>query len=143
MNLPVDEYDIAEAYNLLFLFENELRRLIAHRFNQHSGWWKKGVPNDIYDRVRDENGKRIKGSELLNSITLGDLFKIVKFGDNWEQLFKNVFYSRNLLVARETIILPVRNRIAHTDRDLSLGLIKEYVIAAKNMVNQMQPFLPK
>ena len=143
INLRVEDYDITEAYNLLYLFENELRRLITYQFNQRSGWWKKGIPNDIFDKVAKENNERVKGTELLNQITLGELFKVIRYGDNWEQVFEIIFYSLELLKARESIILPVRNRIAHTDRNLSIDLIREYVIAAKNMIKQMQPFLPE
>ena len=143
MNLSVEEYDIAEAYSLLYLFENELRRLIAYQFNQRTGWWKKGIPSDIFDKVAKENNERIKGAELLNRITLGELFKIIRYGDNWEQIFESVFYSSELLKAREHVITQVRNRIAHTDRDLSIDSIKEFVIAVKNMIKQMQPFLPE
>ncbi len=143
MELSVEEYDITEAFNLLFLFENELRRLIAYQFNQHTGWWKKGIPSDIYERVARENGEHIKGVELLNSITLGDLFRIILYGDNWNQIFSTIFLSPKLVEARESLILSVRNRIAHTDRNLSVDSIREYVVTAINMIKQMQPYLPR
>ncbi len=143
IELAVEEYDITEAYNLLFLFENELRRLIAYQFNQRNGWWKKGIPSDIYERVARENGEHIKGVELLNSITLGDLFRIVLFGDNWDQIFSAIFLSPKLVEARQSLILSVRNRIAHTDRNLSMDSIREYVGTTKNMIKQIQPHLPK
>jgi hypothetical protein len=143
MSLSVEEYDITEAYNLLYLFENEIRRLIAYQFNQRSGWWKKGVPSDIFDKVTRENNERIKGVELLNQITLGELFKIIRYGENWNQIFEAIFYSPELLKAREHVITQVRNRIAHTDRNLSIDAIREYVVAVKNMIKQMQPFLPE
>ncbi len=143
MELPIEEYDITEAYNLLFLFENELRRLIAHQFNQRSGWWKKGIPGDIYERVAKENGERVKGVDLLNSITLGDLFRIILHKENWDEIFNAIFLSPKLVEARQSLILSVRNRIAHTDRNLSTDSIREYVVTAKNMIKQTQPFLPK
>lgn len=143
MNLPDDKYDVSEAFNLLFLFENELRRLIASQFDKRDGWWKKGIPNDMYERVSKESKERLKGVELLKMLTLGDLFKIIKFGDNWEQIFKTIFLSLNNVESREGIILPFRNKLAHTNPDITQNELKEFVAVAKSMISRMQPYLPE
>lgn len=143
MNLSDSEYDVSEAFNLLFLFENELRRLIACQFDKRDGWWKKGIPSDMYERVSKESKERLKGVELLKMLTLGDLFKIIKFGDNWEQIFKTLFLSLNNVESREGIILPFRNKLAHTNPDITQNELKEFVAVAKSMISRMQPYLPE
>jgi hypothetical protein len=141
MNLPDSEYDISESYNLLFLFENELRRLIACQFDKRDGWWKKGIPSDVYERVSKESKERLKGVELLKMLTLGDLFKIIKFGENWEQIFKIIFLSLNNVEPREGIIVPFRNKLAHSQEDISGNEIKEFVAVVKSMILRIQPYL--
>ncbi len=143
MNLSDSEYDVSEAFNLLFLFENELRRLIAYQFDKRDGWWKKGIPSDMYERVSKESKERLKGVELLKMLTLGDLFKIIKFGDNWEQIFKAMFLSPNNVESREGIILPFRNKLAHTNPDIAQNELKEFVAVSKSMISRMQPYLPE
>ena len=145
IKLPDDKFNVSESFNLLFLFENELRRLIAYQFNKYEGWWKKGIPSDLYERVTKENkdGKeRIKGVELLKLLTLGDLFKIIKFGDNWDEIFKLIFLTSSYIDSREAIILPFRNKLAHTNPDISQLELREFVAVAKNMIVRMQPYLP-
>lgn len=142
-NLPDSEYDVSEAFNLLFLFENELRRLIAYQFDKRDGWWKDGIPRDVYERVSKESKERLKGVELLKMLTLGDLFKIVKFGDNLEQIFKIIFLSLNNIESREGIILPFRNKLAHTNPDITQNELKEFVAVVKSMISRIQPYLPE
>jgi hypothetical protein len=143
MNLPDSEYDVSEAFNLLFLFENELRRLIAYQFDKRDGWWKKGIPSDMYERVSKESKERLKGVELLKMLTLGDLFKIIKFGDNWEQIFKTIFLSISNVESREGIILPFRNKLAHTNPDITQNELKEFVAVTKSIISRIQPYLPE
>jgi len=143
MNLPDSEYDVSEAFNLLFLFENELRRLIAYQFDKREGWWKKGIPSDMYERVSKESKERLKGVELLKMLTLGDLFKIIKFGDNWEQIFKTIFLSISNVESREGIILPFRNKLAHTNPDITQNELKEFVAVTKSIISRIQPYLPE
>lgn len=142
MNLPEREYDISEAYNLIYLFENEFRRLIACQFDKRDGWWKKGIPSDVYKRVSKDSKERLKGVELLKMLTLGDLFKIIMFGDNWEQIFQPIFLSTNNVESREDIILTFRNKVAHTYPDFTQNELIESVVVTKSMISRMQPYLP-
>lgn len=146
IKLSDNKYNISESFNLLFLFENELRRLIAFQFNKREGWWKNGIPNDLYERVNKENKdskERIKGIELLKLLTLGDLFKIIKYLGNWEPIFKPVFLAINYIESREAIILPFRNKLAHTNPDIAQSEMKEFVAVTKHMITRMQPYLPE
>jgi hypothetical protein len=60
-------------------------------------------------------------------------------------MFEKIFLSRKLVEARQSLILVVRNRIAHAEPNLAsdAGAIQEYVIDTKHMLKQMQPYLPK
>jgi hypothetical protein len=142
MNLPKDDYDVSEAYNLLFLFENELRRLIAHQFDIHADWWRKGIPKDIYVRASRKGSEHIiKGVELLKRLTLSDLFKITKYKENWEQVFEPIFLTLSYIESREAIILPFRNKVAHTNYNISQLEIDEFFAVTKNMIVRMHPYL--
>jgi hypothetical protein len=140
VSMSIDQYDQSETYNLLFIFENTLRQLIVVEFNKESGWWKKGIPSDIYDRISKENDKKVKGIELLRLMTLGDLFKVILANQNWEQLFKKIFQSRQYIESRSVIILPLRNKIAHNN-PLTQNEIAEFASIVKHMLSITQPFL--
>lgn len=142
IELPTTDYDQSECYNLLHLFENELRRLIAYQFNQKgTSWWKKGIPSDVTETSRKRGEEKLKGFELLEYTDLGDLFKIILFSENWEEIFITIFRSREFLIARTDIIISTRNTIAH-NRTLSETEISEFVVITKHILKIVQPFLP-
>jgi hypothetical protein len=119
---------------------------MAFQFNKREGWWKKGIPSDVDGRANRENKdskERLKGIELLKMLTLGDLFKIIKSGDNWEAIFKAVFLTPSYIDSREAIILPFRNRLAHTNPDISETEMREFIAVTKHMITRMQPYLPE
>jgi hypothetical protein len=142
MGISNQEYDISEAVNLLFLLENELRRLIAYQFGLHKGWWKKGVPQDIYARITREKKDKLKGLDLLKELNLGDLFKIIQFTENWDNLFEPVFLSISFIKSRESIVLPARNKLAHTNPDITSVDLEEFVSISKNIITRIQTFIP-
>jgi len=71
------------------------------------------------------------------------LFKIIKFGDNWEQIFKTIFLSVSNVESREGIILPFRNKLAHTNPDITQNELKEFVAVTKSIISRIQPYLPE
>jgi hypothetical protein len=142
VNLPDSQYDITEAFNLFFLLENELRRLIGYQFDRHR-WWNKGIPSDMHEHVSKESKEQLKGIELLKMLTLGDLFRIIKSRDNWEQIFQTIFLSISNVESREEIILPFRNKLTRTDPDITQNEIKEFVAVTKSIISRIQPYLPE
>ncbi len=127
MSLPTNDYDLGEAYKLLFLFENELRRLITTQFDKFD-WWKIGLSKLPFKRISN-----ISDNDRLASLTLGELFKIMLANESWERIFNEIFPNKDYIEEKTSIILNTRNQIAHT-RELSYRQLEQFVISAKDML---------
>ena len=86
MSIPMNYFDASEAYNLVYLFENELRILISNKFTEFD-WWQQGL--SIVDNKRIMTG----GKYSLDNFTLGELFKLVMIEKNWRKVFSQIFPS--------------------------------------------------
>lgn len=119
-SLPLENYNISEAYNLLYLFENELRLFVATQFSLFD-WWKQGLSENLYE-------KAARSEMTLDLFSLGDLFKVIMVDGNWERIFKKMFPSKTYIGDKASIILRVRNKIAHS-RELATKELEEFVLS--------------
>lgn len=126
MSIPMNYFDASEAYNLVYLFENELRILISNKFTEFD-WWQQGL--SIVDNKRIMTG----GKYSLDNFTLGELFKLVMIEKNWRKVFSQIFPSKEYLEQKTPIILSARNAIAH-NRALTNNKFNEFAMVVKELL---------
>lgn len=124
-SLPFYKFGISEAYNLLYLFENELRTLVSTQFSL-ADWWKQGLTLDLYE-------KAVRNDMTLDFFTLGDLFKLITAENNWEKIFKGIFVNKSYIQDKVSVILRVRNKIAHS-REVSYEELQDFVSNTLDML---------
>lgn len=133
MSMPVNEFSNGEAYKLLFLCENQLRKLISIQFDRFD-WWQRGLSKNISDTsLRRLGNKSINNESTLDVLTLGELFKLILDNDNWENIFKDIFPSREFIEDNSSAILRARNSIAHS-RDLLPAELVRFIVTAKDLL---------
>jgi hypothetical protein len=111
-----------EIYCYLYNIETALRELIIDSLKTVDGprWYKKRIPGDILEKYRKgiEYGKNIKWSQLVPHhpiyyIDFADLKKIIERGDNWKDVFKNIFFQKEILSSTLSELESIRNKVAH------------------------------
>jgi hypothetical protein len=111
-----------EIYCYLYSIENALRELIIDSLNTVDGprWYKWRIPGDILKKYRDgiEYEKNIKWTQLVPHhpiyyIEFPDLKKIIVREDNWKDVFKNIFFQKEVLSNTLYELESIRNKIAH------------------------------
>jgi hypothetical protein len=118
---------MASVYLRLYLFENQVRDLIAKVLSEARGpEWVTTLPDPILreaNRRRTEDGvakfHQPRGDALLNYVSLTDLGKIID--QNWAE-FEDVLYTRAWVSAKFEDLRLTRNAVAHmgdvSDEDL-------------------------
>lgn len=139
MSMPIEEYKLEDAYSLLYLLENELRKIIISQFNEHD-WWKNGIRIKTTTRLYERSTtKELSHEEMLSLLSLGDLFQIIISDENWETIFKFIFPSRECIFNEsKSKILRARNSIAHS-RDLTPKEMNDFVISARKLLEIIHP----
>jgi HEPN superfamily Swt1-like protein len=110
---------VSRAYYRLYLFENQVRRLIESVLLEAKGaaWWEDCVPEPVRNeavRKRDEEGgarfHHPRGDKLIDFASLRELGKIIE--QNWGD-FEDILYRKEWVLGKLEELRLTRNAIAH------------------------------
>jgi len=116
-------------------FENDLRQFIKQGLMDVSNnlWWKQRIPGSIKKEAkkRKETNEGIEVNQndpdLIYYIDFSEYFEIIKQTNNWDEVFKSHFPTKNWVEAKLNIdIKRVRNNVAH-NRPISLDDEKKLI----------------
>lgn len=105
--------------------EEGLRRCIVRNLLRLSrNWWKERVPNDVRKNAEKRKEREEKpwpaiDVNLISWINSSEYSKIILRGDNWEEVFKNIFKDEGFISTRLKELEDIRNAIMHFRRPLS------------------------
>jgi len=125
----------SEAYNLLAVIENKVRRFIRHNLQQWYGksWWASAMPEYIQSYV----DKRMKSIPLqcsavdpMEFVDFSDYENIITSESNWNNVFSKILSSKKEIVEHLMRINQLRRSIAHT-RPIALEEFDERCREAK------------
>ncbi len=110
------------SYDLITSLEKEFRELIVKVLSQEEKWWNTRIPGDIYKSVqekmdRDEISKKfinLPKRDLIDQIDFAHIRLIIRKNDNWNDYFKNIFGSREILETKLQELENLRNSIMHS-----------------------------
>jgi hypothetical protein len=121
-----------EIYCLLFVIETALRELIIHYLSEQFGprWYIHRLPPDVLAKYRSSINmeKNIRWYQLIPHhpiyyIDFPDLRKIIEQKDNWNDVFKNIFPRKDVIINTLSELEFIRNKIAH-NRKTGTGDLK-------------------
>jgi hypothetical protein len=110
------------TYTLLFLLENGLRELIIEELHTRLGprWYRQRLSKDLLAKFEDGTvyDRSTRWTEMvphhpLYYLDFPDLKKILLRNDNWNDAFKPIFMSQEMLTGTLSEIEPIRNKVAH------------------------------
>lgn len=131
-----------DAYEMLKRLETKLRECIQTSLEKVSrNWWKERIPEDIQDRARlrkEGNEKQWpwhteKDLPFIFYVDFTDYAKIIIRRDNWEQVFKQIFREKDIILAKLRELEPIRNAIAHV-RELSQTQLQKLKLYSEDIV---------
>src|SRR5437867_3430725 len=103
-----------ETYGEIFDLENEVRRFIVQKLSETYGrdWVKHQIPGEMYDEWKKRRDRAVNDGEvagpLINYADFGDYVRIILRRDNWENVFKSYFHSKESVQESFRRIHPVR-----------------------------------
>lgn len=116
--------------------EGRLREFILEKLKREFGsdkWWKQGLPGNLKSKLDEDwqdevkrkphlRGEKNQNERKFEHVGLGDIIHIATYGQNWEQIFEEVFGDRTYLERRIKDIAALRNPSSHArqidDQDL-------------------------
>lgn len=131
-----------DAYEMLKRLETRLRECMQTSLEKVSeNWWKERIPEDVQDRARlrkERNEKQWpwhteKDLPLIFYVDFADYIKIIMRRDNWEQVFKQIFQEKEIILAKLRELEPIRNAIAHV-RELSQTQLQKLELYSEDIV---------
>ncbi len=117
-------YQKSEPYNILKDLEVNLRTFVETKLNGiSSNWWNERIPSDVKENAEDRHSKKEniypwaipEEKSKMISVDFPDYYKIIARRDNWEEVFKEVFSSKELFYSKFIELQSIRNKIAHSD----------------------------
>jgi hypothetical protein len=135
-----------DSYEMLKRLETKLRECIQTSLQKASrNWWKERIPRDVQERARirkEGNEKQWpwhadKDLPLIFYVDFTDYAKIIVTKDNWEQVFKQIFREKDIILAKLKELEPVRNAIAHV-RDLSHTQLQKLKLYSEDIISCIQ-----
>lgn len=143
-NKPLNDYGMAESYDLLSDFERDLRHFINQRMSARFGseWEKTRLPRNMCKGWQEKREKAVFAGEshgpLIDYADFTDYVIVITQKDNWEQLFKG-FFGRPQFVQESLYRLhPIRVCTMHArvlPREMRLVLQSEIMLLSKRMWN--------
>lgn len=138
------------AYEIIKKLEENLRQIIKSELSKiSSDWWKQRVPEDVR---KNADIKKIKnespwswlksGTHIIDYIDFTDYYKIISRRDNWNNIFKNIFYDKEKLIFKLKELEPIRNAIMHS-RNLSSKQLNRLQLYAEDIIEMIQNFHKK
>lgn len=130
-------------YGMLKNLENNLRLVIENELSSKSNnWWMGRIPNDVRENAEIKKQKNEKtwpwytgkSDSLTTYLDFNDYLKIIRRGDNWKEIFKNIFIDEEWISAKFKELSPIRNSIAH-NRELNKQDIDRLKINATDIIS--------
>ena len=113
------EYNSQYA-GLISQLENHLRDLVENELRKIAGeyWYRNRINGNTYNKWRDrkseDHDRRGDSFALIFYADLMDLCDIICQRNNWNDIFNNIFKSKQDLQISMQRLCPVRNAIAHS-----------------------------
>ncbi len=136
LTVPMEIPDIPNENLAIFRFfysiEVGLRELIIELLEDGYGpyWWRLRLPPDVLQAYREgRNYERTIGwlqlvpHHPVYYLDFPDLKKVIVRSDNWEQVFRHIFKSKETLLGTLTELEPIRNKIAHNRKATTADMI--------------------
>jgi ribonuclease HIII len=113
-----------ECYNLISVFEAELRSFIESRLSSEFGldWWDECVTAEVRAKAEKLAVGETKKGRIARPIDCLDFshYDWILLGDkNWERAFKAVFQNKEYVRARLIILKSYRDPVAHSRGDIT------------------------
>ena len=130
-----------EIFNLIDSFEWEFRAFMKEKLEGHYGenWWEKAVDEHIRKKCeqlqRDELKKGWK-VELLDCLDFQHYAIILTERENWENIFKPIFRTKDRVLARLTVLKDWRDPVYHARGKVG-AQEKAEVVGAINQLRRM------
>lgn len=110
--------DMARYYEIFYLLENDIRRLIVDTMEAAHGkdWWKTNVPPFVIDEVKKNRtreaqaGVSTRSDDDIDYTTFGQLGDIIK--ENWED-FAGMLSNQSAVTRVLAALNMLRGTIAH------------------------------
>jgi len=112
-----------KSMSLISAFETNLRYLIKSRLSKMSADWEnERIPDKVMVKRWMDNKKRaekaqeffLTESDLIDFSELGDLYEIIKWKKNWNDVFKSIFGDRDIFDSDMRQVIMIRPDIAHS-----------------------------
>lgn len=132
-----------DAYEMLKRLETRLRKCIQTSLEKVSkNWWKERIPEDVQHRAslrKERNEKQWpwyteKDLPLMSYVDFTDYIKIITRRDNWEQVFRQIFEEKDIILAKLRELEPIRNAIAHV-RELSQAQVQKLKLYSEDVIS--------
>ncbi len=121
----MDNDNLLESYQLIRALKLAFRRYIQAKLKNHYGsnWWAAGIEAHIRSSVehRYEQERRMgRDVELIDCLEIEDFRAIITDEKNWEQIFKDNFPDKEMVLARFKILKSLNGAVT-----LSHGRVSE------------------
>jgi len=115
----VGEDTLLECFNLISTLEQNLRKFLKTKLENHYGakWWENGVEANIRKKVeyRCEREKLLgRNVQVMDCLEIDDYRAIITHPKNWDRIFKASFEDKEMVMVRFKILKSVRNPVAHS-----------------------------
>jgi len=113
-----------EVYNLISVFEAELRALIERALSARFGasWWADRIDPGVRgraERLAETEAKRGRSARPVDCLDFAHYEMILLDDKNWEEAFRPVFQNKDQLRARLVVLKSYRDPVAHTRGDIT------------------------
>ena len=109
-----------EAHDTIQRFETQIRDFLEQRMNEEFGtnWTKHRVPGEIKKQWSDKQQKARADGEtawpLIAYADFSDYIKIITRGDNWKEVFGEIFIRKSSVQESFQRLLPIRRATMHS-----------------------------
>ena len=120
--------------------EPVLREFVLQQIKLKYGseiWWRRGLTggakaratqgwNGIIKRLPHMKNVENQDERKFHLLGLGDMVEIIVYGNNWNEIFQNIFEDKKNIIRRMEDIMVLRNPVSHTrqkeDQDVIDGI---------------------
>jgi len=132
----------AHAVRIIETFEEELRRFISAKMEPLFGpkWFSQRAPGELVKKAKAARTAALKAGEkdprILAYIDLGDLASIIQRGDNWAEVFEDIFRNHASFSQTMASLIAWRRPAAHS-RQVDAVMFVELALLVHRLVEQI------